>query len=138
MINGLMQGTRLAYVVRSLEGKVKRTRHVVKTFKAKTAKGVDRHEMTTEQYEEPAGFMVYFPRGHALRMKDERTLKHYGLDGEPPLVNLADMHDPNSPMGKLFRAQDEQARKSAFTDLEQQVVELVHHKAGKTLLSMEA
>ncbi len=136
MINGIMQGTRLAFVVRKIKGKVKRNRITIKTIESKVKGKADRHEMITEPVDKEAGFMVYFPRGHALRL-DEAGLARYGLDKEPEIVNLTGLHDPNSPAGKLFYAQEEGARKAAFQDLEQQVIDLVTHKVGPNLITRD-
>ncbi len=130
-----MQGTRLAFVVRELDGEVTRRKIKVKTIKAKNAKGTDRHELESVDAEEPAGFMVYFPRGHAIRCKDKKALARHNLDREPEMVNLGGLHDPNTPAGKLFMSQDEATRRGAFRDLEQQVIDMVHRRGGTKLLS---
>lgn len=134
-----LKGTRLAFVVRKLEGEVVREKVDFKTTKVKGSKN-DRHEMEKKLVSEDAGYMVYFPRGHAIRCKDKATLARFGLDKEPELVNLEGLHDPNSPAGKLFLAQDKESRMSAFRDLEQQVIDLVHRRSGSHLLAtgMEA
>ncbi len=134
-MTAVMQGTRLAFVVRKLDGDVTRERMEVKVIKGKGPKKTDRHELERVSAEEPAGYMVYFPRGHAIRCKDDRALARHGLNREPELVNLEGLHDPNSPAGKLFMSQDEQTRRGAFRDLERQVIDMVHRQGGSKLLS---
>lgn len=124
----MMTGTRLEYVVVPLEGEVTRVKRLMIAQKVgKTSKGEDRivHTMTPKAVKEPAGFMVYFPRGHALRMRDLNELKRYKLNKQPKLINLQGLSDPNSPLGQLMMAQDDVARKGAMTSLEKQVIALV-------------
>ena len=131
-MQAVMTGARLAYVVRKLEGTVKSTRHILQT-KAKDKNGratlVERKE---EVVEEPAGYMVYFPRGHAIRLSKE-GLRQYGLDKEPQIVNLQGLQDPNSPTGKLFLSQDPKVRSAAMADLEKMVIQLATAKSGPVL-----
>jgi len=117
-------GTRLAFVVVPIEGKVKRA---VTTFNK--SKGLQ-----TKDVEEPFGYLVYFPRGHAIRVKSAAMLKHYGLDGKPNIINLQGLNDPNSPMGRLMSAQDDAARKGAMDDLQAMVIQLATAKTGTVLI----
>lgn len=133
-MTAVMSGTRLAFVVRKLDGTVVRKHITVKTIKKSGGMKYDRHELVRVKKEEPAGYMVYFPRGHAIRCKDGNALARHDLDREPELVNLEGLHDPNSAAGKLFLAQDEQSRKGAFQDMEQQVIDMVHRRSSSQLL----
>lgn len=117
-------GTRLAYVVVKLEGKVERE---VSTWSK--AKGLER-----KLVKQDAGYLVYFPRGHVLRMRDEAQLRHYNLDGDPPIINMQGLTDPRSPMGKLFLAQDDASRTKAMDTLEQQVIALATAKTGPIVM----
>jgi hypothetical protein len=123
-ISAVMTGARLAFVVRELEGTVKRPQ-----MRFERGEG-----LTRVWVEEPAGYMVYFPRGHAIRVRDKKTLKHYGLHKTPPLSDLRGLEDPNSPVGKLFRLQEEKGRAEAFSQLENQVIALATAKTGTTLM----
>lgn len=123
-IQAIMGGTRLAYVVRQLEGKVQR--EVTTWTKDKG--------LVQKMVEQPAGFMVYFPRGHVLRFKSVDELKRYQLDQPPQIVNLGGLNDPNSPLGKMLMSQDEGARRGAFESLEQQVIALATAKTGSVLM----
>ena len=117
-------GARLSYVVVPLDGVVRRelTRY--------TREGGLRKQ-TTEQ---PAGYMVYFPQGHALRFKTKADLEQYGLHVEPHIINMSGMHTRNSPMGKLMAAQDEESRKKAYVSLEDQVIKLATAHTGSILM----
>lgn len=119
-----MAGARLAYVVVALEGTVKRE---VTSWSKKAG-------LVKKLVEVPAGFMVYFPRGHALRIVDKAMLERYGLNGEPNIINMQGLHDPRSPVGKLMTAQDESVRQGAYADLEQMVIRLATAKTGPVLL----
>lgn len=117
---GVIAGGRLEFVVQQLPGTVKRP--VVKWTK--------KDGLKTVLKDQPAGFMVYFPRGHVVRFKDKAALAHYGLDREPRLANLSGLSDPNSLVGKMFSSQDDDIRKGAFADLEKHVMHLATVKTG--------
>lgn len=124
MIGVNMNGTRLSYVVVPLQGTVKRPVHT-------WSKG---EGITVEDQEQPAGFMVYFPRGHALRFKNKAELAQYGLNQKPKLINLQGLNDPNSPIGKIMHSQDEEGRAEGFADLEKAVIALATAKSGSVLM----
>jgi len=125
-----MNGTRLAFVVVEQEGTVRRPVH---RASKKGGGGV-----AVVEVEEPAGFLVYFPRGHVLRIKDRKELRRYQLDGEAPFINLRGLNDPRSPIGKLMMSQDENIRRSAYGDLEKHVMQLAQAKSGRIEVTREA
>jgi hypothetical protein len=115
------KGARLSFVVVPQEGTVQRPVQVWKK-----GSGI------TEKYiEQPAGYLVYFPRGHVVRIADKKALQHYGLDKEAQIVNLQGLNDPNSPLGKIMMAQDEGSRARAFADLQKQVMQMAQAGSGK-------
>jgi hypothetical protein len=124
-----MSGTRLSYVVVPQEGTVKRP---IQVFK-KGGQGI-----VTKLVEEPAGYLVYFPRGHVIRVKNRAELRHFKLHKEPRIVNLEGLQDRNSPIGKLMFAQDEAARRGAMQNLEEQVIRLAEAKSGKVVLCRDS
>lgn len=124
----MMQGARLSYVVIEQEGTVRRNVHKL------GSKGVG---LVKKNVEEPAGFLVYFPRGHVLRLKTRDDLKHYNLHKAPRIVNLQGLNDPDSPIGRLMYAQDEAARAGAMEDLQQQVVRLAEAKSGRIVVTQD-
>ncbi len=126
-IQANMTGARLAFVVRELEGTVRRQVH-----KFTKTKG-----LVTSYVEEPAGYMVYFPRGHAIRLNKEQ-LRHYKLNMAPRIVNLDGLNDPNSPLGKLFLSQDQAIREQAMVNLEEHVIQLAQAKAGRVEVVRDA
>lgn len=123
-----MTGARLSYVVVEQEGTVRR--HVHKWKKGGLG-------ISVIDVEEPAGFLVYFPRGHVIRIKDKKELHHYKLDREPQIVNMQGLSDRNSPLGKLMFAQDESVRRTAMYDLEKQVIALAEVKSGKIIITRD-
>lgn len=123
-----MSGARLSYVVVPQEGLVRRPVH-------KWTKGKG---LITSDIEEPAGFLVYFPRGHVARIRTKADLKHYKLHKEPRIVNLQGLNDPNSPIGKLMMAQDKDERILAMENLEKQVIQLAEAKSGRIELVRDA
>src|SRR5262245_51652826 len=117
MIGAILNGSRLAYVVVKQEGKVKREKH----FWSKDG-------LKKKLVEEDAGFLVYFPRGHALRVRSLRQLKHYRLHKEPKIIQLDGLNDPNSPLGRMFLSQDQNLRMASYRQLEQMVIDLATSK----------
>lgn len=137
MATGHMNGSRLAYVVVPLEGKVMRdVIELVEKPAGRYKDGTVRNTFSMKRVpkEQPAGFMVYFPRGHALRFRDMEHLKQYGLDRKPHIINLEGLNDPNSPIGRLLAEQDDNARRGAFQTLEQSVIKLATAKTGHILM----
>lgn len=119
-----MNGTRLSFVVVPLEGTVKRA----------VTRFVKGEGIVTELVTQQAGYMVYFPRGHAIRLKDERSLAKYGLDRKPSIINMQGLHDPTSPIGKLMTAQDKDEREGAYSDLEDAVIKMATAMTGPRLM----
>jgi hypothetical protein len=113
MMAGVLRGSRLAYVVVKQEGEVKREVH----FWSKD--GIKKKLIS-----EDAGYLVYFPRGHAIRIRSLAMLKHYRLHREPQIIQLDGLNDPNSPLGKMFMSQDPQLRMASYRELEQMVIDL--------------
>lgn len=128
--------SRLAFVTVPLEGTVKRKKYGFKDITPKGAK-VPVHERTETIVEEPAGFMVYFPNGHVLRLSEARC-KEFGFDKQAPVANMEGLHNPNSPIGRIMYAQTDKARAEAFRDLQQETIDLATAKSGKELLTKEA
>ena len=112
-INGILNGSRLAYVVVKQEGSVKREKHYW------TKDGIRK-----KLVDEDAGYLVYFPRGHAIRVKSLALLRHYQLHKEPKIIELNGLNDPNSPLGKMFLSQDPHLRMASYRELEQMVINL--------------
>lgn len=136
-MNGIGSTSRMAFVTVPLDGTVKRK--VIK-FKDITPKGgkIPVHERIEEVVEQPAGFMVYFPNGHALRMNEKRV-KEFGYDKDAPIANMDGLHSPNSPIGQLMRAQTDKARQEAFRNLQEETIALATAKSGRgNLLTVEA
>lgn len=125
-----IEGTRLAFVVVPLEGTVKR--EIINCV----TKNKDRQGRATlvdfqkKIVDEPAGFLVYFPRGHVLRFRSRDQLRLYGLDKEPHMISMRGLNDPNSPIGKLLRAQDDEARTNVMVNMEKHVIALATKKTG--------
>jgi len=116
-ISGILNGSRLAYVVVKQEGAVKREKHFW------TKDGIKK-----KLIEEDAGYLVYFPRGHAIRIKNLAKLRHYQLHKEPKIIQLEGLNDPNSPLGKMFLSQDPMLRQASYRELEQMVINLAESR----------
>jgi len=127
MLTTAANGARLAYVVVDLHQSVGTVKRPVTTWTKKDG-------LKTKMVEEPAGYLVYFPRGHVIRCKDKETLRQYGLDGQPPIINLQGLNDPNSPIGRMLMSQNEDARRGAMESMEKQVIRLATAKTGPVLM----
>lgn len=127
-MQAFMNGSRLAYVVVPQDGEVVRK---INTWTKK--KGL------SETFQaQPAGYMVYFPRGHVIRLKNRSELRRYRLDQAPRVINIEGLSDPNSVFGKLMMAQDDAARARGWTGLEEAVVRLSQVRSGKIELTKDA
>jgi len=71
---GKLEGPRLPYVVRKLEGKVKVTKY---TYDRKLGR------ISPYEAEEDAGYLVMFPAGHYLRIRNAEDLARYRLNKKP-------------------------------------------------------
>ena len=120
-----LAGARLSFVVRHMKGKIKR---------AICSYNKDAGGISQKVTEVPAGYIVYFPMGHAIHVKDEQTLKKLGFDKKPRILDMDGIHDPNSPLGQLMTEQKEEKRAGAYQDMEQQVINLVTHKCGPIVM----
>lgn len=121
MAQAYMTGSRLSYVVVELDGAVTRK---INTWNKKTG-------LSNKFVDQPAGFLVYFPRGHVLRIRDKAMLRHYKLDKAPTIINLDGLSDPNTPLGRMMMSQDDAQRRGAFESMEKQVMKLAQSKGGK-------
>lgn len=140
MSQAAMIGTRLAFVVVPLKGTVKRMKRIMVPKQHGHYPNGDKrrvHHSIDKPVEVEAGFMVYFPRGHALRLTAEQ-LKRYRLNGNPRLINLQGLNDPNSPAGRLFAAQDDKSRAEAMESLQKQVIRLATVRSGPAILTRDA
>jgi len=78
-----------AFEVEEIPGKVKRTKYKYdeRDTGRTDAKGnpIKSHVMKEYTDEEPAGYMVYFARGHSIRVRNDVELRRLGLDRSPYL-----------------------------------------------------
>lgn len=78
-----------AFEVEELSGKVKRTKYKYEERDTgrQDAKGnpIKSHVMREYTEEVPAGYMVYFARGHSIRVTSDLELRRLGLDRSPYL-----------------------------------------------------
>lgn len=123
-ITANMGGTRLSFVVVALPGTVKRP----------VCRFVKGEGIVTTMEEEKAGYLVYFPKGHVIRIRTDAELAHYKLDGKAKLINLQGLNDPNSAIGKIIHAQDQSEREDGFEGLKQAVIALATAKTGGVLM----
>lgn len=116
-MGAILNGSRLAYVVVKQEGSVKREKHYW-----------SKDGIKKKLVDEDAGYLVYFPRGHAIRIRSLAMLRHYNLHREPKIIQLEGLNDPNSPLGKMFLSQDPMLRQASYKQLEQMVIDLAQSR----------
>lgn len=139
MPQGVLKGTRLEFVIVPLEGTVKRKRFTLVPSKQLKRDGTPvRHERKETIVEQPAGYMVYFPRGHCVRLKNKEELARYKLDRDASIISIDGLFDPNSPIGRLITSQDDKARGKAFLSLESKVINAVTANGRRDVLNREA
>ena len=91
------------------------------------------HNIVQKVVEQPGGFMVYFPKGHALRMT-EVQLKRYGLKKTGAgIVDLEGLID-GKLAEKVFAESDEADRNKL---MERRTIALATKKTGTNLLTKE-
>lgn len=105
-----MDGPRLPYVVRRLEG----------TVPTKTYSKEKDGPITEVETEEDAGYIAFFPQGHWLRIRNKEDLVRYGLNRKP------------RPIGEDGLAIDPRfSPQEAFENLEARVVRHVIQVCGQ-------
>lgn len=120
-------GARLSHVVVPITEPVKR-------FRYEYQEGVG---LVRTAHEEKGGYMVYFPRGHAIRVRNKKMLRHYGLLGDPKLVSMDGLFDRTTALGQLMLAQDDKRRQEAFASMEKKVIQLATRLSGPMILTAD-
>ncbi len=77
-----MANIRRAFQVESLKGKVKTT--ITEVEKLENGSSV----FHKREVEAPAGFMVYFPQGHSIRVESQEQLERLGFAGHSGMVDM--------------------------------------------------
>lgn len=103
------QGPRLPYVVRKLEGKVKRVQY---RFNRRLGK-IEPYEV-----EEDAGYLAMFPNGHYLRIRTKDDLIRFKINQRPKVINSDGLVLPESQV------------QVAFENMEANVAALVRKRSG--------
>lgn len=93
-----------AYEVRKLKGMAKREYVRFVEEKDKEGKVVSKRiERYTKEVD--AGYMVYFPKGHSIRVWTDKDLKALGFAAPAPIVDMqtGDKYDPDNVPSALRR-----------------------------------
>lgn len=123
----IMQGARLEYVARKINGTV--TQHTIEWDK-KQKKLVRKTKQVGDCY------MVYLPTGHSYRLTAKQLIDN-GFDRQPTILNFERVNDQKSPAGRFKYAINEEMKMKAWRELEDQVVKLCDRKHGKSERSIE-
>lgn len=118
-----MKGARLEFVVRPLKGKVKTVKHSVNPKLKKIEQTI---------IEEEGGYIVYTPMGNSYRLTQAELVKR-GYDRQPSILNFDRVNDTKTPAGRFKFALDPDARKKAWSDMEDEVIRACHRKTGPVI-----
>lgn len=78
-----------AYEVEKLPGEVSIEVCKIEHVPVPGKDGKTRPQIVRKTVKQSAGYMVYFPRGHSIRVKDEEGLRALGLDPSgAPLIDM--------------------------------------------------
>ena len=127
-----IQGPRLSFVLRKLEGTVQRTKYAPPP--SKDAREADPKlrsmtENTEIEVEEDAGYMLFLPSGHAYRLTHEEVLRR-GYLREPELIGFEQANSQDTPMGRYKLARTEAGKAKAWAEMEMQVISACVGKSG--------
>lgn len=118
-----MKGARLAYVCRPLKGKKKHRVH---------AWDSDAKKLVSIETEIEAGYMLYTPSGHSYRLTEQQVIRR-GFDAQPEILNFDAVNDAKSPAGRFKFAINDETRKAAWRQMEEQVIALCKRRGGGSL-----
>lgn len=122
-----MQGARLEYVCRKIQGTV--AKQTVK-WDAKAKKLV---RVTKEVGD---AYMLYLPTGHSYRLTATEVVTK-GFDRQPNILNFERVNDTKTAAGRFKHAVNQETKEAAWRELEDEVVKLCIRKHGKAERSME-
>lgn len=134
----MMQGARLEFVCRKINGNVTKQKMVVKEHKKKGSDGKEKitHTFATKSVEEGDAYMVYLPTGHSYRLTADQVVKQ-GFDRQPNILNIERVNDTKTPAGRFKNAINMEEREKAWCELENEVIKLCTRRAGKAERSAE-
>ena len=119
------RNVRPEFEVHPLEGVVKReSLKYVRTKDEDTGKV--HFELKKALVEEPAGFMVYFARGHSIRVKTVEELGRLGLQRQPGLVDIKTLEMiPGQPVQSLAHLSQARAMASMVPSYKESELEAI-------------
>lgn len=82
-----------AYEVEKLPGEVSVEVCEIEHVAVPGKDGKTRPQIVRKTIKQPAGYMVYFPRGHSIRVASEEKLREMGIDpAGAPLIDMDTGH----------------------------------------------
>lgn len=88
-IPGVNVDIRRPFKVTALPGTMPRTFYdVEKKSRDVGGKTKSTHKLVKRVEHEPAGYLVTFPNGHSIRVRDQAELARLGFDAEPGLIDM--------------------------------------------------
>lgn len=121
----MMPSARMAYVVRRIPTKV--TRRKCHWVPNKSGKG---GELVFKDVEVEGGFMVYFPKGHAIRLT-AKQLTHYGLtERRGNFVSMSGL----TPQDEMMMVEDRSLMQTHMENIENMTIRLATKRTGPLLM----
>ena len=90
----MQQNVKPAFEVEILEGTVKR--EIVTMVEG---------ELETSTIEEPRGYMIYFPSGHSIRVRNHKELTKLGFHTAPNLVDMDSGDAVSAPSQRSLKSE---------------------------------
>jgi hypothetical protein len=86
-MSNLELSLRRSYEVRQFIGTVKREKILYKRVEDKHGKKPV-YTRSTKEVEEAGGYLVTFPRGHSIRVRDKATLQRLNFSESPEIIDM--------------------------------------------------
>lgn len=118
-----LKGARLEFVLRPIKGKRERTVH---SWDAAAKK------LVTATVEDEPGYMLFLPTGQSYRLSQREAVKRNFLR-QPAILNFDGVSNASTPAGRFKFAINDEARKKAWAEMEQEVVNCCKRRAGGNL-----
>jgi len=119
-VSTVMQGARLTYVLRKVDGPVTQLK---RKWDAKLK------HIVTDTVAVKDAYMLYLPTGHSYRLTHKQVIEK-GFDKQPSIMNFERVNNAETNAGKFKFAINDEARQEAWRALEDEVIRLCRRKQG--------
>lgn len=119
-VSNVMQGARLSFVTRKIEGPV---------TQFKTKWDAKLKKLTTEPVVVKDAYMIYLPTGNSYRLTHKQMMER-GFDKQPTIMNMERVNKPDTAAGRFKFAINDESRQAAWRELEEEVIRLCRRRQG--------